>query len=150
LPSIQTSEFGQVTYDESEVFLFPDGIHGFEESKEYVLLRREGLAPFCFLQSISDGVLRFICLPARVIDAGFTVAIGDEDASELRIAAGIHVEVLAILTIPAEGLATANLFAPVVLVPSARLGRQCIQFGSDAPVAKEIPWMVRHKPEAVA
>lgn len=156
MPSIQSSEFGQVTFDQSDVYLFPDGLHGFEDSKEFVLVRREGLAPFCFLQSISNSALRFICLPARVVDAAFAVAIGVEDAGELEIGAGHYgsaatdIEVLALLTVSENGPATANLFAPIVLAPAQRRGRQCIQFGSSAPAAHPIPWMVRRIPRAVA
>jgi len=148
LPSIHSSEFGQLNYDESQVFLFPDGLHGFEDSKEFLLIQREGLAPFCFLQSVSEGALRFICLPARVIDAAYAAAVEGEDAGELRIPAGNYaadhtdVEVLAILTIPEEGPATANLFAPVLLATATRRGRQCIQFGSSAPAAHAVSWMV--------
>ena len=148
MPAIHSSEFGQVNYDESQVFLFPNGLHGFEDSKEFLLIQREGLAPFCFLQSVSEGGLRFICLPARVIDAAYAAAVEAEDAGELRIPAGNYaadcrdVEVLAILTIPEEGPATANLFAPVLLATATRRGRQCIQFGSSAPAAHAVSWMV--------
>ncbi|HEY3443725.1 MAG TPA: flagellar assembly protein FliW [Paludibaculum sp.] len=148
MPSIHTAEFGQLTYEESQVFVFPDGLHGFEGSKEFLLIQREGLAPFCFLQSLAEGALRFICLPARVIDPAYAAAVDTEDAGELQIPAGNYaavrpdVVVLAILTIPDEGPATANLFAPVLLATATRRGRQCIQFGSSAPAAHAVPWMV--------
>ena len=156
MPSIQSSEFGQLTFDESEIYLFPDGLHGFEDSKQYLLLQREGLAPFCFLQSISDSALRFICLPTRIVDPAFDVDVGPDDANDLELTTGTYgptatdVSLLAILTIPEDGPATANLFAPIVLAPATRRGRQCIQFGSNAPVARAIPWMVRPGPRAVA
>lgn len=156
MPSIQSSEFGEVTFDESEVYLFPEGLHGFEGSKEYLLVQREGVAPFCFLQSVSDGALRFICLPAQTVDPSFVADVGAEDASELAIATGsygpaaVDVQVLAILTIPEAGPPTANLFAPILLALATRRGRQCIQFGTNAPAAFAVPWMVRREPRAVA
>ena len=156
LPSIQSREFGLLTFDSTDVYLFPEGLHGFEDSREYLLMEREGLAPFCFLQSVTDGALRFICLPTQIIDAGFVVDLGMDDANDLELAAGSYgsadsgVCILAILTIPPEGPATANLFAPIVLATATRRGRQCIQFGTAAPTAQTIPWMVRSDPQAVA
>lgn len=156
MPSIHSDEFGQVTFEAPEIYLFPEGLPGFEDSKEYLLLQREGFAPFCFLQSVGDGALRFICLPARVVDPAFCVDVGAEDASELEIAAGCYgsadseVEVLAILTIPKGGPATANLFAPIVLAPATRRGRQCIQFGTSAAAAHAITWMVQPELRVVA
>lgn len=148
MPSIDSSEFGELTYEESQVLLFPDGLHGFEDSKEFLLIQQESLAPFCFLQSLSEAALRFICLPARVIDSAYAAAVDEEDAGQLQIPAGnyaadrLDIEVLAILTIPEEGPATANLFAPVLLATATRRGRQCIQFGSSAPSAHAVTWMV--------
>jgi flagellar assembly factor FliW len=156
LPSILSSEFGEVAFDETEVYLFPVGLPGLEESREYLLLRREGLAPFCFLQSISDAALRLICLPAGIVDPGFVAEVGAEEAGDLSVAAGsygqsaLDVQVLLILTIPEDGPATANLFAPIVLAAAARRGRQCIQFDSCAPVDHPIPWTARRNPRAVA
>ncbi len=155
MPSILSSDFGEVTFDEREVYLFPEGLPGLEASKEYLLLEREGLAPFCFLQSVSDAALRLICLPAGMVDATYVAAVGAEDTGDLGVAAGSYgpsaseVLVLAILTIPDDGPATANLFAPIVLAPAARRGRQCIQFDSCAPVDHPIPWMTRREPGAV-
>lgn len=156
LPSIRSSDFGHVVFDEREVYLFPEGLPGLEASKEYLLLEREGLAPFCFLQSISEAALRFVCLPAGIVDATFVAMVGAEEAGDLGVAAGSYgstasdVLILAILTIPEDGPATANLFAPLVLAPAARRGRQCIQFDSGAPTEYPIPWTAVPGPRAVA
>ena len=156
MPQIESREFGVLTYEETDVYRFPDGLPGFEEHREFLLVQRETVAPFCFLQSLSSDGLRFICLAAGIVDPSFRAEVGAEEASELGIAEGRYglgaedVQVLAILTIPEAGPATANLFAPVLLAAGTRRGRQCIQFGSSAPAAFEIGWMSRRDPQAVA
>jgi flagellar assembly factor FliW len=155
LPSILSREFGEIEFEEAEIYRFPAGLLGLEGSTEYLLLQREGLAPFCFLQSISDAALRLICLPAWIVDAKYVAAVGMEEAGALGVAAGRYgpaapdVLVLAILTVPEDGPATANLFAPVVLAQTARRGLQCIQFDSGAPVEHPIPWMAARGRRAV-
>ncbi len=155
LPQIESREFGQLTYDENDVYLFPSGLPGFAGNREFLLVERGGLAPFCFLQSVAEGGLRFICLPTGMVDGAYQAEVGAEFAGELEIEPGSYgpasegVQVLAILTIPEAGPATANLLAPVVLAPGTRRGCQCIQFGTGAPAAYEIPWMVRRAPQVV-
>lgn len=155
MPSIHSSEFGELTFEVSDVYRFPEGLHGFEDSKDYIVVMREGLAPFCFLQSISHPALRFICLPAIAVDSAYQVQVGAEDAGDLLIAAGSYppaaeLQVLTILTIPERGAATANLFAPIVLTTVARRGRQCIQFETSASATHPVPWMAPRDSQVVA
>jgi flagellar assembly factor FliW len=115
-----------------EVFHFPAGLPGFEDEREFRLSRREGLEPLVFLEAPAGG-LSFIAAPVEALSPGYRVALDEEAAGGLRLPAGEHAAgtspflALALLTFAPDREPTANLLAPVVLNPEARLGAQVIQ-----------------------
>ena len=60
---IQTKYCGEITYQTDELICFPDGLFGFEEEHEFLLIRLEDdeASPFC-LQSTKNPEVAFIVL----------------------------------------------------------------------------------------
>jgi flagellar assembly factor FliW len=146
---------GAINFEPGDVYTFEDGLHGFESYEEFLAFSRPEFEPFCFLQSTRQNSLRFICLPSSVLAPDLSVVVGAEESARLEIPPGTYcagqdgLRLLLILTIPARGVATANLLAPVVLAPSSRRGCQCIQFGSGRSAAEPVPWLFQPlSPEA--
>ena len=133
MASIDTSDFGRLDYVEDDVFVFPAGLPGFEARQRFLLLTPPMVDPFCFLQSLDDGRLRFICLPVARVSTGYEISVNAEEAGMLEIAparydsASPEVAILTILTVPGEGMPTANMLAPVVLALKQHRGVQCIR-----------------------
>jgi flagellar assembly factor FliW len=109
---------------------FPAGLPAFEQLRRFRVVERPEFAPLVLLESTEREGLRFVCAPARLLDAGYRLEMNDEDRAVLGWAAeeaAGRLECLAIVTFPADGAPTANLMAPVLLDPERRRGVQSIQ-----------------------
>lgn len=131
---IETTRFGALDVDERKIITFPDGLPGFEEQHLFTLVPHhmgdggKG-SPFVWLQSLENGGLAFLAMephqsfpdyaprvPRAELEA---LALGDETARP---------RLYTILTVPPGdpvGI-TANLMAPVVVNPRARVAKQIV------------------------
>ncbi len=126
---INTVRFGQVEVDENNVIAFPEGIPGFPEEREFILLQL-GLeeTPFWWLQSVTTQELCFLTVePARVFPE-YDFRVPNEQLQRLQVGVEPALEALAIVNVPDGELrrATVNLRAPVLINPVTRLGVQMI------------------------
>ena len=75
--------------------------------------------PFIFLQSLEEPGLCFITLPVVAIDPAYQLKISAEDLAaigfERQPAIETDVLCLAVVSVPAGGIPTANLLAPIVI-----------------------------------
>jgi flagellar assembly factor FliW len=139
MPIAQTKFFGSVEYPESDVLEFPAGLPGFAALRRFLMLQPEHTAPVTFLQSLDEGQLCFLTMPVELVDPRYELALAPEDLRMLEVedAAGPRLLAHVILTVPAEGPATANLLAPVVVAPQTRRGVQAVR--SDFRYAAAVP-----------
>jgi flagellar assembly factor FliW len=132
----QTKPFGAVEVDERQKLLFPAGLLGFEQLREFVLLDAEQ-APFYWLQSLEVTDIAFVLIDPRVFRSDYSPALGPEDLAEIGVRRPEDALDFAIVTIPADPRQmTANLQGPVVINKEARIGRQF--------VCTDERWQVRH------
>ena len=58
---LHTKNFGLLEIEEEKIIAFPEGIPGFEEEKEFVIINNEDEEnPFCWLQSVNNPDLAFV------------------------------------------------------------------------------------------
>jgi len=124
---IQTRFFGDIEINEDEIFVFPEGILGFEDSRKFVLLDVPKNDLFKVLQDIERKYVSFIIAVPWGIQGGYDISIPDEDLLRIKIQKKEQVLVMNIVTMP-EALekSTINLMAPLVMNIDARLGRQYV------------------------
>ena len=119
------------------VITIPGGLPGLPAMERAVLIEPEDLAPILLLQSLEDETLSLPVIPARHIDADYRAELSPEDREALGLREDEPdpelVELVVIVVDSAEGEAACNLFAPIVIHPDKRLGRQCLQLSSDYP-----------------
>ena len=133
MPSISTKQFGIVEFAEEDIFDFPNGLPGFEAERRFLCIERPGLRPVVFLQSLDHSDLCFITLPARSVDPGYQLEVAAEERNVLGLAAATaplweqSLACLAIVCLPSDGTATANLLGPVVLSRETRKGVQAVR-----------------------
>jgi flagellar assembly factor FliW len=133
MPSISTKQFGIVQFAEEDVFEFPNGLPGFESEQRFLCIERPALRPVVFLQSIAQTDLCFITLPARSVDPGYELEVAAEERKVLGLAAAEapvwdqSLACLAIVCLPSDGSATANLLGPVVLSRETHKGVQAVR-----------------------
>jgi flagellar assembly factor FliW len=133
MPQARTKHFALIDYDESAVLTFPAGIPGFEQSTRFLFIADAISAPLVFLQSLDD---ENVCLPAiaaLAVDPDYELSLAGDDLESLgftdaeQLPAGSAIACFAIVSVPAEGPATANLLAPVVVNLAARRAVQAVR-----------------------
>lgn len=109
---IKTNQFGEIEFNENLVIRFEDGILGFENYKEYLLLREDnGL--FYWLTAVQEPEIVFPLFPIKSLVADYPDIDGYEPYSVVRLNRN-----------PAD--ITANLKAPVYLDSENKRGIQKI------------------------
>ncbi len=133
---VVTKAYGAIEVDDRQRISFPDGILGFEDLKDYVLLDA-AQPPFYWLQSLDRKDIAFVMIEPRVFRPDYSPELEPEDLAEIGITAPGDALVFAIVTIPEDTRRmTANLQGPVIINRHTRTGRQFI---SPSP-----RWGVRH------
>ena len=130
---IMTRDYGTVQIDESAVIRFEDGIIGFEDYRDYVLLDDgSGQSPFRCLQSIDESELAFILIDPFSVKPDYELAIDDALSERLSIASGESAAVFAIVVVPEDVKKMSfNLKAPLIINADLKIGAQYIVDRSD-------------------
>lgn len=135
---VTSTRFGQIEVGPEEVVRFNHGILGFEERREYILIRQDPESPFCFLQSVDDPDLAFVVTDPLWLRPDYKVWVRDEDLAKIEATDGDAVAIYAIVTVPKDPQEmTVNLMAPLLINSRTRLGLQHVQVDS--------PYQVRHR-----
>jgi flagellar assembly factor FliW len=132
---VQTKAFGPIEVEERQSVVFPQGLFGFEELRDYVLLDTEK-PPFYWLQSVDKEQVAFIVINPFLIRPDYELNIGSEELAEIGIDTPEKTLILAIVTIPPDGPMTVNLQGPLAINRDTRQGKQAILADSR--------WKTRH------
>ena len=115
---IQTRQFGELVISPQHVFHFPEGIIGFEDLKDYVLVSDESSEPITWLISISNPDVGFPLLSPWYIDENY------DAGKEVRLSRQIPYVIITLSkTAP---FITANMRAPIILDVESQQGKQAI------------------------
>lgn len=129
---INTSYFGEVEIDSKEVISFEQGLPGFLDEKEFVLLSFDQPSAFQVLQSINTEALAFIVVFPFDFKKEYKVDLNDQILEQLSIKSEEEVLILSIVTLKDHLTnSTANLQAPIVVNRHSRLGKQYIMHQSN-------------------
>ncbi len=129
---------------ENSVITFPEGLPGFEDSREFVLLQPEGLAPLFLFQSVAEEHVSVLVVPVQVMVSDYRLHVGSEDRELLGLVeeprVGKNVLCLAVIILSQEQQPpTCNLFAPIVINAATKRGKQIMQIDSDYPSVHPMP-----------
>jgi flagellar assembly factor FliW len=117
-----------IVYSENDIIKFPNGIPGFNNIKEFVIIQTPEFAPFEWLVCTDTSTkLRFAVINPMLFRPDYSPNIGKEQIEDLEINKPEDILLYAIVTIkkdPAES--TANLLGPVIINKTKRIGKQII------------------------
>ena len=125
------------SFDKKCVFHFAEGIPGFENARDWIILASQSEEPFAWLQSVSVPNLSFVVVDPWLICQGYTARISEFDLKRLDIKSKEDVLLLSIVSVKdrIEDM-TANLVGPVLINVKARKGAQIVlQNSNDYPAA---------------
>ena len=149
---IETSRFGALTVEDGDVIIFPKGIPGFDDHREWVIAGEDD-DPIKWLQSVHDAEVALPVTPPSVILDRYAPRFADEELEEVRLGSDENMMLLVVLSLPpgAPWDMTANLRAPIVLNHVKRIGKQIIALNEDYPLkAEDLPEPMRNALKAKA
>lgn len=125
---IITKNFGEIDIIEENIIKFLEGIPGFEEEKEFVLiLNEDGENPFHFLQSVKNPELSFVIVNPFEIFSDYDILLPEIAINKLMIEEQEEVAIYSIVVVPEDMTKmTTNLLGPIVINTNKMLGKQVI------------------------
>ncbi|MET3682991.1 flagellar assembly factor FliW [Alkalibacillus flavidus] len=123
--NIDTVYFGTIEIQKEQIITFENGIPGFQDETEFVLLDLEGNPGFKIMQSTKTTKLAFVLTNPFLIDPNYEFKLDDSSVEQLQIEKGEDVSVWAIVTVQDPfDQSTMNLRAPVVINLQNRYAKQ--------------------------
>lgn len=153
----ETKYFGELEYEPQAVVEFREGIPGFEQERQFLLIERPDLKPLVFLQSLATPGLCFLTLPILGVSPDYqlemTAADRDHLAGKRKPAIGRDVACLAIVNLRESGTVV-NLLAPLVIDLKTRQAVQAIVsehgYSHEHPLAAGTPAAAETSPPQTA
>lgn len=125
--NIQTKFLGEVDIQEQSIITFPEGIPGFQEEKQFVLIPLNDVSPFRVLQSIHTKKVGFMVATPYAFKKEYAFDLQQSDVEKLEIERAEDVLVYGILTLKDTLLqSTINLLAPIVINEKKQLAKQIV------------------------
>lgn len=125
---MKTKHFGEIEIKEDRVYTFVDGIPGFEDLHQYMIIENtEEDMPFHWLQSLEEPNLAFTIINPFTFKKDYEFDIDGVTLDKLDIKSHKDVVVYAIVTIPEDvSKMSANLAAPLIMNHVNRKGKQVL------------------------
>lgn len=135
---VETTRFGKVDVNDAEMIVFPSGILGFPECKQYTLVPHPGGGPCQWLQSCDTPEIAFVICEPQMFVPDYRINIRIEDLAPVGAISLDEARVWAIMRVPPRPeKPTLNLAGPLILNPTRRLGMQFVVNGGN--------WSHRHE-----
>ncbi len=139
---IDSKDFGKITVNTKQRVMFPDGLYGFENFKEYYILEYDEI--FKCLQSKDDKHTAFIVINPYYFKKDYVLDIDESDYREIGLEneqeIRKYLDLYVIVTIPAvdPNNMTANLLGPIIINSKTQTGKQSLSRNSDYSVKHNI------------
>lgn len=146
MPVCQSKYHGAIRYEPEQVLNVPEGLFGFPDEKEFLLLELPSTRPLAFVQSVRTPELCFISLPAQVVMPDYRLELDPEDIQSFGYsvdnppAMGRDLLMLSFLTMRENEVTTANLLAPLAIVIASHTAKQLLTkagYSHQHPIARE-------------
>lgn len=130
---IPSEKLGEIEIDESSIINFVSPIIGFEQIKQYVIVKLSQNDKFSWLQSVDNDSVTFPITVPQAFDIEYTFEIDDNNQKLLNLNDANDLLTFNIVNIPLNRPedATINLLAPIVVNIKENIGAQLILSGSN-------------------
>lgn len=125
---LMTKQLGEIEYADDAVITFEEGVPGFEDAKEFVLIFSEEVElPFHYLQCINRPEIAFVITSPFFFVENYDFNLSDSIVEKMGIKSPEELYVYSIVTIPKKvQFSTINLTAPVIINTTNRKGMQVV------------------------
>jgi flagellar assembly factor FliW len=133
---IRTKPYGEMEIEDRQRIIFPRGVFGFEELREFALLDASQ-PPFYWLQSLQRVEVAFVLIDPLFFRPDYAPDVDPAELQEIDIRQPEDMLLFTIVTIPEDSSRmTANLQGPLLINRRTSVGRQSISMNPQ--------WGVRH------
>ena len=125
---LKGTRFGDIEFSKNDIIHFVDGMIGFQQMTQYVVVNTKEGSPYRWLQSVQEPKLAFLVSVPESFMKDYAPEISDAQAAQLALLPETEHLVLVTTTIPAGNpkAATANLAAPLIINLETRQAKQVI------------------------
>lgn len=124
---LESSRFGSIEVPEAIRLQFPQGMIGFPDHTEYVLLKQRPDSVFMWLHSTTDPQLAFPVVLPWAFFWEYEVKLGDEDLEAINVENASQISIMCVVNVGSDvRKGTINLFSPIVINNDERLAKQVI------------------------
>ncbi len=132
---IETDRFGSFDTKDSKLIEFPQGLPGFEELRQFIILEVPQTKPVYWLQSTEN---KYIALPVilsfEIMD-DYYIDIRENELEELQVESQNDLLVMNVVVIPGKiEEMTVNLAAPIIINAVRGIGKQIIIDAKTMPI----------------
>ena len=142
---ISTTRFGPIEVQADDFLRFPEGLLGFEQCRDWVLLAEAENDAVAWLQSVHRADVALAVVSPRRFVPDYRMRVARRELEPLHLDQIGRAQVLVIVG-RTERCLTLNLKAPIVINLDRRLGRQVITNGELSvrhPLGARLPAMKR-------
>lgn len=125
--TINTNVFGEITYKEQDIILFPEGIIGFEDKSKFIIYTKDGYEPFQWLICISDASIFLPIIDPYLVMPDYHVTTNNGELQSIGLDNINSGKVYSIVTVGTDvHQVTTNLRGPIIINVNRNLGKQII------------------------
>ncbi|MBI2470972.1 MAG: flagellar assembly protein FliW [Planctomycetes bacterium] len=125
--NLSTNRFGNLSIEKENIITLEQGLLGFEELKQFVIVAIEECLPFEWLVSVEDPVVAFPILNPALFFSDYKPSLSEDDLASLDIKKEKDVETFCIVTLgkkPED--VTLNLKGPLLINMKNKMGKQIV------------------------
>lgn len=112
------TEFGELEFQDDAIIHFDDGIYGFEDAKDYVLINHDDNGTIMTLQYTESSVPQFVVLDPFAIVENYAPLVSAADKHRMEVEKPDELKFLLIAIVKDNYLDTiVNLKSPIVINP---------------------------------
>jgi flagellar assembly factor FliW len=120
------SRFGEIEYDPKKTLSFPDGLIGFDDLHEFVVIPCGKEGPLFWIQSVDDAQVAFVLTDPTNFFLDYKVVPERNECAKLGIDNPDECHSLSVVTVHQDKKITLNLQAPILYAPEKCRGLQVI------------------------
>lgn len=124
---LESTRFGSIEVPDAICITFPQGMIGFPQHTDYVLLKQREDSVFMWLHSTTDPSLAFPVVLPWAFHWEYEVKLSDEDLESVQVKNASQISILCVVNVGRDvRKGTINLFSPVVINNDTKLAKQVI------------------------
>jgi flagellar assembly factor FliW len=124
------SRFGEIEYNPENTLLFPEGLIGFENLRNFVVMPNKKDGPLFWIQSVEDPQVAFVLTDPTNFYFDYKPVPDGSEREKLGITDDDECLIVSVVSVPPDRKITLNLAAPILFAPETNRALQVILEGT--------------------